>query len=47
MSWDDEARKASYLRKKMMPEGPIKGKRGYYPVCSKEEWISSPTFIKS
>ena len=46
MSWDDEARKASYLRKKMMPEEPIKGKRGYYPVCSKEEWDQLPDLYK-
>ena len=41
-----QERKRGIYDKHMLPETPIPGHRGYYPVCNKKEWEDLPDLYK-
>ena len=48
MSWPtEEMKRASLLRNKMLPEKPLEGRRGYYPVLNQAEWEDLPAIYKA
>ena len=48
MSWPtEEMKRQAFLRSKMLPAEELPGRRGYYPVCSKEEWDMLPDLYKA